>query len=72
MKSGYRLVLTPGAALVFAVVLAACLSAPSSAQKIDIAARSSAIAELSRAGKYSQAIPLAQQLLADLENARSV
>jgi CHAT domain-containing protein/tetratricopeptide (TPR) repeat protein len=70
MKSGNRLVLTLGVALVFAVVLGACLSAPSLAQKIDIAARSSAISELSRAGKYSQAIPLAQQLLADLEKAR--
>jgi CHAT domain-containing protein/tetratricopeptide (TPR) repeat protein len=66
MKSGNRLVLTLGLAL----VAGACLSAPSSAQKIDIAARSSAIAELSHAGKYSQAIPLAQQLLADLEKAR--
>src|ERR1700733_12360292 len=66
MKSGNRLVLTLGLAL----AVGACLSAPSSAQKIDIAARRSAIAELSRAGKYSQAIPLAQQLLADLEKAR--
>ncbi|MEI9926054.1 MAG: CHAT domain-containing tetratricopeptide repeat protein [Bradyrhizobium sp.] len=66
MKSSHRLVLTLGVAL----VVAACFSAPSSAQKIDIAARSSAINELSRAGKYSQAIPLAQQLLADLEKAR--
>ena len=66
MKSVNRLVLMLGVAL----VLGACLSASSSAQKLDIAARSSAIAELSRAGKYSQAIPLAQQLLADLEKAR--
>jgi CHAT domain-containing protein len=66
MKSGNRLVLTLGVAL----VVGACLSAPSLAQKLDIAARSSAINELSRAGKYSQAIPLAQQLLADLEKAR--
>ena len=66
MKSSHRLVLTLGVAL----IVGACLSAPSSAQKIDTAARSSAISELSRAGKYSQAIPLAQQLLADLEKAR--
>jgi hypothetical protein len=32
-----------------------------------VAARSAQIAELSRAGKYSEAIPLAQRLLADLE-----
>jgi CHAT domain-containing protein/tetratricopeptide (TPR) repeat protein len=66
MKSSNRLVLRLGLAL----VVSACLNAPSSAQKIDIAVRSSAISELSRAGKYSQAIPLAQQLLADLEKAR--
>ena len=38
-----------------------------SAQKTDAAARSAEIAELSRAGKYSEAIPLAQRLLADME-----
>ena len=65
MKSGNRLVLTLGLALLAGV----CLSASSWAQKIDIAARSSAIAELSRAGKYTEAIPLAQRLLADLERA---
>ena len=65
MKSGNRLVLTLGSALIASV----CLSAPSPAQKLDIAARSSAIAELSRAGKYTEAIPLAQRLLADLEKA---
>jgi len=63
MKSGNRLVLTLGVAL----IAGACLSAPSLAQKIEMGARSSAIAELSRAGKYTQAIPLAQRLLADLE-----
>jgi CHAT domain-containing protein/Tfp pilus assembly protein PilF len=66
MKSGNRLVLT----LSVALVVGTCLGASSSAQKIDITTRSAAIAELSRAGKYSQAIPLAQQLLADLEKAR--
>ena len=40
-----------------------------SAQKTDAAARSAEIAELSRAGKYSEAIPLAQRLLADMEKA---
>ena len=55
--------------LALAVAVSACLSTPSSAQKADAAARSAAIAELSRAGKYSEAIPLAQRLLADMERA---
>ena len=46
-----------------------CLTAPSSAQKSDAAARSAQISELSRAGKYSEAVPLAQRLLADMEQA---
>jgi CHAT domain-containing protein len=65
MTSSTRLALT----LWLALIASVCLSAPSSAQKIDVTARSAEIAELSRAGKYAQAIPLAQRLLADLEKA---
>src|ERR1700730_9451497 len=63
MISGNRLALT----LWLALIASVCLSAPASAQKIDVTARSAQIAELSRTGKYSQAIPLAQRLLADIE-----
>jgi CHAT domain-containing protein/Tfp pilus assembly protein PilF len=45
------------------------MAAPSLAQKIDVAPRSAQIAELHRTGKYSEAIPLAQRLLAELEKA---
>jgi CHAT domain-containing protein len=65
MKSGNRLALTMWMALVASV----CITAPSSAQKNDVAALNARIAELSRAGKYSEAIPLAQRQLADLEKA---
>ncbi|SHG25835.1 CHAT domain-containing tetratricopeptide repeat protein [Bradyrhizobium erythrophlei] len=63
MKSGSRW------ALVAALALAtnAGLSAPSSAQKGEVAALSARIAELSRAGKYAEAIPLAQGQLESLE-----
>src|SRR3984893_17510185 len=63
MKSGNRLVLT----LWLALFASVCLTAPLSAQ--GVAARSAHIEELSRAGKYSEAIALAQQLLADMEKA---
>src|SRR6202048_5566079 len=63
MKSGNRLVRRVCLAL-FASI---CLTAPLSAQ--GVAARSAHIEELSRAGKYSEAIALAQQLLADMEKA---
>lgn len=63
--SAYRLALT----LWLALIAGIGLTAPSSAQKNGVAARSAEIAELSRAGKYSQAVPLAQQLLADMEKA---
>jgi CHAT domain-containing protein/Tfp pilus assembly protein PilF len=63
MKSGSRLALTMWLALIASV----CLTAPSSAQ--GVAARGAHIEELSRAGKYSEAIPLARQLLADMEKA---
>jgi tetratricopeptide (TPR) repeat protein len=65
MISGNRLILTMWLALIASV----CITAPSSAQKSDATARSARIAELSRAGKYSEAIPLAQRLLADMEKA---
>jgi CHAT domain-containing protein/Tfp pilus assembly protein PilF len=48
-----------------ALAATTCLTAPSLAQ--NAAARSAQIAELSKAGKYSEAIPLAQKLLADIE-----
>lgn len=56
MKSGNRLALMVGLAL----AMNAGLGAPSSAQKGEVAA-------LSRAGKYSEAIPLAQGQLESLE-----
>ncbi len=50
-----------------ALTLSASLAAPGLAQKADISALSARIAELSRAGKYSEAVPLAQNLVATLE-----
>ena len=63
MKSGNRRALMAGLALVMSV----CLSAPSSAQKGEVAALSARIAELSRAGRYAEATPLAQGQLESLE-----
>ena len=60
MKTGNRLLLA-----CLALLASTCLSAPSSAQ--GLAAQSAKIAELSRAGKYAEAIPLAQAMLANLE-----
>jgi hypothetical protein len=54
-------------AMGLALIAGVCITAPSSAQKSDATARSAQIAELSRAGKYSEAIALAQRLLADME-----
>jgi CHAT domain-containing protein/tetratricopeptide (TPR) repeat protein len=65
MKSGNRLALT----IWLALVASACLAAPSSAQKNQTAALSARIAELDRAGKYSEAVPLAQRQLANVEKA---
>lgn len=65
MKSPSRLALMVWLALIGSIGA----TTPSSAQKTDAAARSAQIAELSRAGKYSEAIPLAQRLLADMEQA---
>jgi CHAT domain-containing protein/Tfp pilus assembly protein PilF len=60
MKTGNRLMLA-----CLALLASTCLSAPSSAQ--GLAAQSAKIAELGRAGKYAEAIPLAQAMLAQLE-----
>jgi hypothetical protein len=56
MKSGNRLVLIASLALVASV----CLGAPSFAHN-ETAALNARITELNRAGKYSEAIPLAQR-----------
>lgn len=50
-----------------ALLASTCLGAPSSAQKGETAALSAKITELSRAGKYSEALPLAQGQLQTLE-----
>src|ERR1700675_2849083 len=50
-----------------ALAMSACLGAPSSAQKGEVVALSAKIAGLSRAGKYSEAVPLAQGQLESLE-----
>ncbi|MES2193513.1 MAG: CHAT domain-containing tetratricopeptide repeat protein [Pseudomonadota bacterium] len=65
MKSRIRLALTVWLAFIGAVGV----TTASLAQKADAAARGAEIAELSRAGKYSEAIPLAQRLVADMEQA---
>ncbi len=54
-------------ALALALGMSADLSAPSCAQKGEVAATSAKIAELSRAGKYAEAVPLAQGQLESLE-----
>jgi hypothetical protein len=53
--------------LSLALAASVCFNASSSAQNGGVTARSAQIAELSRAGKYSEAIPLARRLLADME-----
>jgi CHAT domain-containing protein/Tfp pilus assembly protein PilF len=63
MISGNRLVLTACLALVASF----CFGAPSFAQKNGVAALSARIAELNRAGQYSEAVPLAQRQLESLE-----
>ena len=60
MNSRNRVILLAG----FALLASCCLSAPSLAQT---AAPSAKINELSRAGKYSEALPLAQGQLQTLE-----
>jgi CHAT domain-containing protein/Tfp pilus assembly protein PilF len=61
MKSRNRFALL----LWLALAASNCLAAPSLAQ--GVAARSTEINELGRAGKYSEAIPMTQKLLADME-----
>jgi hypothetical protein len=63
MNSRNRAILMAGLAL----LASTCLSAPSSAQKGETAALSAKITEPSRAGKYSEALPLAQGQLQTLE-----
>ncbi|KRR26131.1 hypothetical protein CQ14_26960 [Bradyrhizobium lablabi] len=57
--------------LIFSVCLAllsgTCLSAPSLAQKGDLAAVSAKVNELSRAGKYAEAVALAKEQVESLE-----
>jgi len=65
MKSGKRLALM----LWLALVANAGFGASSLAQKSETAALNAGITELSQAGKYSEAIPLAQRLPANLEQA---
>jgi hypothetical protein len=45
--------------LALALIASVCVTVPSSAQESDVTTRRAQIAELSRAGKYSEAIPLA-------------
>ncbi len=54
-------------ALLAGVALSASFAPPAIAQKGDVAAQSARINELSRAGRYSEALPLAQALVAGLE-----
>ncbi len=68
MKSGNRLALTLGLAL----IASACLGTSCFAQKSDSATLGARIAELSRAGKYSEAIPLAQRQVANLEKSSGI
>src|SRR5882757_7457170 len=63
MKSRNRLVFS----LCLALLASTCLGAPSWAQKGDTAALSARIDELSRAGKYAEAVALAQGQVESLE-----
>jgi CHAT domain-containing protein len=63
MKSRNRLVFS----LCLALLSSTCLSAPSSAQKGETAALSARINELGRAGKYAEAVALAQGQVESLE-----
>src|SRR5215204_3593609 len=60
MKSRNRFALS----LWLALAGSTCLTAPSLAQSAGV--RSAEIAELSKAGKYSEAVPLAQKFLTDM------
>jgi CHAT domain-containing protein/Tfp pilus assembly protein PilF len=63
MKSRHRLIVS----LCLALLSGTCLSAPSLAQKGDVAALSAKINELGRAGKYAEATALAQAQVESLE-----
>ena len=62
-QSGNRMILT----LWLALVASGSLISPSSAQKSETAALSAKINELGRAGKYAEAVALAQGQLESLE-----
>jgi len=64
MKSGTPLRLLLGLAL----ATSACLATPALAQ--NVSAQTTKIIELNRAGKFSEALTLAQKTLADAEKAR--
>jgi tetratricopeptide (TPR) repeat protein len=63
MKSRHRLIFS----VCLALLSGTCLSAPSLAQKGDVAALSAKINELGRAGKYAEAVALAQAQVESLE-----
>jgi hypothetical protein len=63
MKSRNRLIFS----VCLALLSGTCLSAPSPAQKGDVAALSAKIRELGRAGKYAEAVALAQGQVESLE-----
>jgi CHAT domain-containing protein/Tfp pilus assembly protein PilF len=63
MKSRHRLIFS----VCLALLSGTCLSAPSQAQKADVAALSVKINELGRAGKYAEAVALAQGQVESLE-----
>ena len=63
MKSPSRLIFS----VCLALLSGTCLSAPSLAQKGDAAALSVKIRDLGRAGKYAEAVALAQQQVESLE-----
>ena len=61
-----------GLVVSLALVASVYFGTPTFAQKSEVAALSAGIAELNRAGKYSEAIPQAERLVADPgEDARS-
>jgi CHAT domain-containing protein len=63
MKSRHRLIFS----VCLALLSGTCLAAPSLAQKGDVAALSAKINELGRAGKYAEAVALAQGQVESLE-----
>src|SRR4029453_16419075 len=63
MKSRHRLIFS----VCLALLSGTCLSTPLLAQKGDVAALSAKINELGRAGKYTEAVALAQSQVESLE-----